>query len=232
MWYPSNPKELEKILDKFLSGKYKKDVRGIIVPHAGYEFSGEIAGKAFSLINGRKIKKAIIIGPSHYSSLKGVVTIDKKEIETPIGKMNVFNIDFLRENISQEHSIDNQYPFLARLGFKEIMPLMIGQITSKEAEKIAEKISKENAIFIFSSDLSHFFPYEKAVKKDKETIKIIESLNIEKFSDIDACGQYPLLILMHLCRILKTKPKLIEYKNSGDITGDKSRVVGYGSFWF
>ena len=232
MWYPLNPDELRKLLDNFLESKEKKKINGIIAPHAGYEFSGKIAGKAFSLINGQKIKKAIVIGPSHYSFLKGVVTTNKKEIETPIGKMKIFNLDFPCENISQEHSIDNQYPFLARVEFKEIMPLMIGQITNKEAEKIAKKISHEKAIFIFSTDLSHFFPYEKAVEKDKKTIKIIESLNIEKFSDIDACGQYPLLILMHLCRILKTKPKLIEYKNSGDVTGDKSSVVGYGSFWF
>lgn len=232
MWYPENPAELEKILDKFLSGKSKKDIKGIIVPHAGYEFSGAVAGKAFSLLKENKIKKIIVIGPSHYSFLRGIVTTNKKERETPIGKIKTFNLDFPCENISQEHSIDNQYPFLVKLGFKEIMPLMAGEITNEEAEEIAEKISKEKAIFIFSTDLSHFFPYEKAVEKDKRTIKIIENLDIKKFSDIDACGQYPLLILMHLCKILKTKPKLIEYKNSGDITSDKSRVVGYGSFWF
>ena len=75
-------------------------------------------------------------------------------------------------------------------------------------------------------------PYELAIKKDKQTIKIIEKLDFKNSEKIDACGKNPLLILMHLCKIKKYKPKLIEYKNSGDITKDKKSVVGYASFYF
>ena len=233
MWYSQNKQELEKELDKFLSPKLKsREVHGLIVPHAGYEFSGEIAGKAFSLLKKVKKEKAIIIAPSHYTSLKGILTSDKKEWYTPLGKISIFNEKFDEGDIEREHAIDNQIPFLQKLGFMEILPLMAGQITDEQAKKIAEKISKIDAIYIFSTDLSHFLPYEQAITKDKETIKIIKKLDFQNFSKIDACGFFPLLIFFHLGEIKNWKPQLIEYKNSGDITGEKSSVVGYTFFFF
>jgi hypothetical protein len=109
---------------------------------------------------------------------------------------------------------------------------MIGKITSEQAEEIAKKLAKIKALYVFSTDLSHFMSYGEAIATDKKTIQIIENLDLENFKYIDACGYFPLLVMAHLCKIKKTKPKLVEYKNSGDITGDKSTVVGYSSFWF
>lgn len=235
MWYPQNKKELTEELNEFFSQKNKinpKEVHGLIVPHAGYEFSGEIAGKAFSLLENKKIKKAIILGPSHYIPLHGVLTSNQKEIQTPLGKIELFNSGFESKNIEKEHSINNQIPFLQKLRIKKIMPLMVGEITNEEAQKIAEKISEINAVYIFSTDLSHFFTYENAVRKDKATIQIIEKIYMKNFEKIDACGFFPLMIMMHLCKIKKWKPTLIEYKNSSDVTGDKLSVVGYSSFYF
>ena len=234
MWYPQNKQELNRIVSKYLkSGKKAKPAIGLIVPHAGYEYSGEIAGKAFCVVKNQNIDKAIIIGPSHYVHLFDALTSNRKYWETPLGKIKLFNKKFMVGDIKIEHSITNQVPFLQKIGVKQIMPLMIGKITDKQAEEIAKKISKIKAIYIFSTDLSHFMPYEKAVETDKKTIKIIEELNFEQFKYIDACGYFPLLILFHLCKIKNKKPRLIEYKNSGDITNDKeSGVVGYASFWF
>jgi len=234
MWYPENKNELENLLNLYLKKpKIKPDkLNGIIVPHAGYEYSGEIAGKAFSLIEDEKIKKAIIIGPSHYMYLDNIITSNREYWKTPLGKIKLFNAGFPKGNIDQEHSITNQIPFLQKIGIKEIMLLMVGRITNKKALETAEKIADINAIYIFSTDLSHFLPYDKAREKDKQTINIIENLDFEKFNQIDACGIYPLLILFHLCKIKKTKPKLIQYKNSGDVTGDKTKVVGYACFYF
>ena len=109
---------------------------------------------------------------------------------------------------------------------------MIGQIDLNGAREIAEKIKDFKGVFIVSSDLSHFLSYEKAVKKDKETIKILEDLDFSKLEKMDACGQFPLMVLMELCKIKKWRPKLIEYKNSGDITGERESVVGYASIRF
>lgn len=235
MWYPENKKVLETDLKKYLKEPKNlkpKKLNGVIVPHAGYQFSGAIAGKAISLLKHKRIKKAIIIGPSHYVYFNDAITSNRDHWQTPLGKIKIFNTDFLAADIRQEHSISNQIPFLQKIGIKEIMPLMIGQIDLEKAGNIADKISKEKALYVFSTDLSHFLPHEQAVKKDKETIQSIETLNPEQFMKLDACGLHPLLVLLHLCKIKKTKPHLIEYKNSGHITGDKSSVVGYASFYF
>ena len=235
MWYPQNKEELDKEISEFLNQrteKIPKKINGLILPHAGYLFSGKIMGKAIRLIKNKRIKRAIILGPSHNVYLNGVVTSSKKQWKTPLGEINISESDFEKGEIEHEHSIDNQIPFLQKLKIKEILPLMVGEINNMEAMKIAEKISNIEGIYIFSTDLSHFFLYETAVEKDRRSIEIIEKLDVENFDKIDACGIYPLRILMYLCRIKNFKPHLIEYKNSGDITGEQANVVGYSSFWF
>src|SRR4030043_703409 len=104
MWYTQNKKELEEELDRFLSQKpNKREIHGLIVPHAGYKFSGEIAGKAFSFLKKEKKEKAVIIAPSHYTTLKGILTSNKKEWYTPLGKISIFNEKFDEGDIEREH---------------------------------------------------------------------------------------------------------------------------------
>jgi MEMO1 family protein len=233
-WYPQNKEELNKVLEKFLTEKHKskvndkEEIHGIIVPHAGYVFSGAIAGKAFSLL--REKEKAIVIAPSHYSAFYGLKSIEK--IETPLGKIKITRNSY--EKIDYEHAIDNQIPFLQKLGFKEILPIVVGQINEKEADEIAEELIRKykDYVFVISTDLSHFAQYSEAVKTDKKTIEIIENLDLKNLEKIDACGALPLLIAMNLCKKIGWKPKLLEYKNSGDVIGEKSSVVGYASFYF
>jgi AmmeMemoRadiSam system protein B len=244
-WYPQNKEELSKLIDSYLSQKSdtsikQKNINGLIVPHAGYAFSGEIAGKAFSFLKNQKNndnKTAVILSPSHYIPLQGIATHNKQDWITPLGIINVINSNFktAKINISQEHAIDNQIPFLQKLNFKNILPILVGEISLEQAKQIAKELSKiDNVIFVLSTDLSHFLPYEEAKARDKETIKAIENLDANKLISIEnsACGIYPLLILIELCKLKNIKPKLIEYKNSGDITRDKSRVVGYCSMVF
>jgi len=227
-WYPKDKEKLIEILDELMNAPAKKHkVNGLIVPHAGYEFSGKIAGKAFAMLKDSKKTKAVVIGPSHYIGFEGVRAL--KEIETPLGKIKIMENNF--KTLDYEHSIDNEIPFLQGLGFKEILPLVTGEISKEKAKEIALKISKiKDAVFIFSTDLSHFLPYEEAVDKDRKTIRAIE--NCEECEEIDACGKSALSILMELCKLKNWNPRLIEYKNSGDITGDKNSVVGYSSFYF
>jgi AmmeMemoRadiSam system protein B len=164
--------------------------------------------------------------------LSGVLTSNNKKWETALGEVKLSDAGFNKAKIEPEHSIENQIPFLQKLGVREVIPLMIGEINNKQAEEIAKKVSKIDALYVFSTDLSHFLPYEKAVKKDKDTIKAIESLNLKNFHNVDACGYYPLLVMMNLCKLKKSRPQLVQYKNSGDVTGEKDSVVGYSSFWF
>jgi MEMO1 family protein len=236
-WFPSNKQELASMLDSLLSSGKKANVKdgavihGLIVPHAGYEYSGAIAGKAFYLLKNKSknIKKAIIFGPSHYASFKGISSLEK--YETPLGKANISKNSISK--IPHEHSVENQIPFLQKINPNiEILPIVVGQINWEEAENIAKQFLKENALFIFSTDLSHFLIYDEAVKKDLSTINIITNLKESELRSSDACGFYPLLILLQMCKIKSWKPELIEYKNSGDITEDKDSVVGYASFYF
>ncbi len=245
-WYPSDPAELERLLENYLSaeGTEKQNIpsekiHGLIVPHAGYQFSGAIAGKAFSLLKGKSFSKAVIFGPSHYSGFYGLRLLER--IETPLGKSEIIEPQFLEGlwKVSYEHSIDNQIPFLQKLNPDvEILPLVVGEITLEDGKNIAEKIleyfNNENVVYIFSTDLSHFLPYDEAITRDKKTISIIENLNLKEFESMDACGKFPLLIMMHLCIVKGWKPQLIEYKNSGDVAPElgKDSVVGYASFWF
>jgi AmmeMemoRadiSam system protein B len=242
-WYPQNKEELSKLLESFLSHKpnikrKQISIAGIIVPHAGYAYSGEIAAEAYSLLKNQdnKNKIAIIISPSHYINIQGIATHNQQTWTTSLGTINIKNkLNLKKMNISQEHAIDNQIPFLQKLGFKEILPLLVGELTILDAENIAKKLSKfEDYIFIFSTDLSHFLPYEQAKLKDSQTIDAITKLNSDKLIKIEncACGIFPLLILIELCKLKNWQPKLINYKNSGDITGDKDSVVGYASMIF
>ncbi|MFH1365079.1 MAG: AmmeMemoRadiSam system protein B [archaeon] len=255
-WYPQQSKELNALLEKLLKhNPQKQEVHGIIVPHAGYPYSGATAGKAFSYLKNSNSKKAIILAPSHYVELRGLAKHNKDYWETPLGKIKTFDekIGAEKMDLKKEHAIGNQIPFLQKLKFQEILPLMVGSITMQEAEKIAkelseyltssklgrneaEKIAKvlsnKNCVLVISADLSHFSEYSKAVEKDKKTIEVIQNLDFDKLEQIDSCGLFPIIITMNLCKINNWNPKLIEYKNSGDITKDKTSVVGYASFVF
>jgi hypothetical protein len=236
-WYPRNPKELNEILEKLISQKLdikpKGKINGIIVPHAGYQYSGAIAGKAFELLKDQPFKRAIVIGPDHYIGFKEFASLNS--INTPLGSPKISENPFQKTNY--EHSIDNQIPFIQKLNPEaEILPIIVGDVTEIQIKNLIEILIKKyydsETIFIISTDLSHFMPYQNAIKKDTNTIKIIETLDFKKISDLNACGKYPLNIAMNICRIKHWQPHLIEYKNSGDILPERNSVVGYASMYF
>ena len=243
-WYPRNPDLLEKSLNEYLEKPSEdskkeidipKEINGLIVPHAGYIFSGAIAGKAFSLLkkSEKVFDRAIILAPSHYESFRGIRAIN--EIETPLGEIKITENDYPK--LEYEHAIDNQVPFLQKLEISEVLPLVIGEIDKNQIKEAVEYITEElqknpHTIIVVSTDLSHFLDNDNAIKTDKQTLEIIQNLNSEETEKINACGKYPLEILIELCRQKNWQPQLIEYKNSGDVIGDKSRVVGYASLVF
>jgi AmmeMemoRadiSam system protein B len=238
-WYPQKIEELNELLESYLKdSKQIKKIKGIIAPHAGYIYSGTIAGKAYSLLKDEdnENKTAIIISPSHYFPLKGIASHNHNTWKTTLGEIKIIQNNFSKTDLSREHAIDNQIPFLQKQGFKKILPIIIGEINQKQAKEIAKEIIPylKNSRLILSSDLSHFLPFKEAIKKDKETIKAISNLDSKKLLSIEnsACGLFPLLVFIEIAKIEGWKPKLIEYKNSGDITEEKESVVGYASFSF
>lgn len=235
MWYPLKKEDLSELLSSYLDEEItkrhkQKPEKGIIVPHAGYEFSGKIAAKAYPYLKGAK--KAIIFSPNHYFQSKGLVTHNEEFWQTPLGKIKIIPSDLRKANLNEEHAIDNQIPFLQKLNIEEILPIVVGQITLEEAKIYARQFEDFKGVFIFSTDLSHFLDYDSAKARDNKTIKIIENLDLKNTDKLDACGIFPLLIFLELAKLKAWHPKLLEYKNSGDITGNKDKVVGYSSFVF
>ncbi len=240
MFYPEKKEELKKIVDGFLERgkgvKFQGELKALIVPHAGYVYSGIVAGAGFKLLTGKNVrhyKKIILLGPSHQAYFSGAA-IAAEDFETPLGVVKVGDVSkWLTEKLivempeahRKEHCLEVELPFLQEILSKfELSALVLGEV---DEEKLAEAIRQfidNNTLIVVSSDLSHYLPYETAVKKDKETINKILTFN---FSHFEACGERPIKVLMHLAKSLNWKPFLIDYKNSGDTAGDKNRVVGY-----
>lgn len=249
-------KEFEKLTEK-LAGKI---IHGIIVPHAGWIYSGGVAGYAYELIKdslkNRVYKKIVMLGPNHTVYTDKAVIDDNDAWETPLGsvkvmKTNIKDDDFVYSSTphQNEHDLEVQVPFLQFIYKKpdnknsickdsefEILPIIIGNLSMKELESIADNLlenyNDEETLFLISTDLSHYQPQETAEKLDKNTIKIIETLDVEKAGKMDACGRNPLIVAMFLCKKLGVTPITLKYATSGDVSGDYNAVVGYVSMVF
>lgn len=239
-FYPDNKKELENMLNKFLKNvqdiALEKELKALIVPHAGYIYSGQVAAYAYALLKKCKTQKIMLLGPSHNVYFNDVAADINDYWETPLGKVKLIKNNFpkLEQAHLQEHCLEVQMPFLqTTLKNFEILPLIAGDINPKEITKKIINILDNNVLLIISSDLSHFHDYDTATRLDKNTIKSIQDLDYSKAEEeADACGKIPILTAIDAAKKLKWKCKFLNYKNSGDVTGDKSRVVGYASFAF
>lgn len=243
-WYESNPYELTEEIGLYLENvkNINKQVKAVIVPHAGYIYSGQVAAHSFKQIP-TTTQKIIIMGTMHHYYMKGVCALDYDYLETPLGNIKVSNdvkeliqkgiAEFVPEADFNEHSIEIELPFLKFcLKDFEIVPLLIGNVDSKWlASELINYINKDTVIVV-SVDLSHFYSYEEARKLDQLTIDTILKLNDKNIPDLEIDSPYAVMTLINICKSLKWKPELLQYKNSGDVTGDKSRVVGYASIIF
>ncbi len=268
-FYPGTAEELGKTIDNYLNnaGKYTVtgEVSGLWVPHAGYQFSGQIAANGYNCIKDSKFDLIILIGPSHYYGLSGASIGDWTAYKTPLGLARIETViaDKLRSDCSlircinaahtNEHSLEVQIPFLQTVQSDvPIVPILVGYNTSysncKEiAEMIADICEGKKALIIASSDMSHFPDYSTAYKVDKKMLNAIQSFNPRKviqtdetimhrgISSLDCtlCGLNALVIMMLTVQKLEANTvNILSYANSGDISGSKERVVGYGSALF
>lgn len=259
-WYPGSPKVLQaEIEDFFLHAsdvRVDGSARGLIVPHAGYVYSGEIAAVAYKIIKSQTFESVLVLGPSHKALFRGVSIYDRGGYETPLGVVPVDvtlanDIMARSEIISyvpaahyEEHSVEIQLPFLqVALGKFSFVPLVMGEQDLRTCKKLAESIvnaiNGRNILIVGSSDLSHFHSYEKAVKLDSLVLKRVENMDgpglledLEKNLS-EACGGGPAAVTMMVSKKLgANRAKLLKYANSGDVTGDRRSVVGYASAIF
>jgi len=237
-FYPGDKIELKEMIDGFLAKvpdeKIDGEIKAILVPHAGYIYSGQVAAYAYKLIKGLDKKRIIMLGPSHTTYLDAAVSDDNESWITPFGgvKLAENNFDKIREAHIQEHCLEVQVPFLQSvLEYFEIIPLVAGDADPKKiAEQITRLLDDEKTLLVISTDLSHFHEYDEAKELDTATVKAISKLDASSVGE--ACGAVPIKTVIEIAKEKKWKVKELCYKNSGDVSGDRSRVVGYTSFVF
>ena len=240
-FYPKSKDELDTFLDILLSknppdSEYK--TRAIIVPHAGYIFSGFVAAKCYQYID-KSVNNIFIFAPSHYARIFGCVKSDYNEFNTPLGKISVNNdilkeLDIEKNNqaFEKEHSIEVQLPFIKKiLPNAQIIPILYGCEDYQNITKIIDKYwkNKENA-FIISSDLSHFYPAKETEKIDNYTANLIENNEIRNFEAEMACGAVGICAIMNFAKEKSYSLIRTKLTNSSESSGDTSRAVGYGGW--
>ena len=265
-FYTGDAEELREEVDSFLARhsrrKQYENVAAVIVPHAGYYYSGNVAASAYLSIDTKKpYKRIFLLGPSHHEWLDGAsVNSEADYYATPLGNVKVDgetadkltedSVFFYRpEAHDREHCLEVQLPFLQRRFGEQlppIVPIIISTNDYQKLKRMAEVLKPyftEENLFVISSDFSHYPDYEDACEVDTRTGKAIETGQVEEFiATIEAnerlgkrnlatsaCGQFPIITLM-LMLDGHYEVKHLLYQNSGDISGDHSRVVGYHSF--
>lgn len=246
-FYPGEKDSLEYMIDEYLKickiCEYKKPLKAVIVPHAGYIYSGIIAAEGYKCIeklDQKKHWKVLLMGPSHFVQFKGAVIPESEIWETPLGQVKIGKLPTTKNIIEdeephkKEHSLEVQVPFLQKV-LKDftLYPLCLGDVDPESlAKDLKDFVDQDDVIVVVSSDLSHYFDYNKAKKLDNEANKYIPALDIEKAKNVEACGIRSVLTFMYIAKKIGLEGRFIDYKNSGDTAGDKDRVVGYGCYAF
>ncbi|MEM7813629.1 MAG: AmmeMemoRadiSam system protein B [Candidatus Aenigmatarchaeota archaeon] len=250
MFYPAGEAELRLAVERLLDDadvspsllKKSDSLRAIVVPHAGYDYSGPIAAKGYALLKSaaekRKVSKVVLLGPPHAYPLEGAAVSGADYWQTPIGRVKVSNLAssaLEKSDIAHrhEHCLEVQLPFLqVALKDFEVAPILVGEADYEQLARALLPSIDEKTVVIASSDLSHYYPYDEAVRLDSAANRAIPSGDIEAAEQVEACGKSAILTLMHLARMKGWHGELIAYANSGDTCGDKSQVVGYGCYAF
>jgi hypothetical protein len=236
----------------------KGQIIALVAPHAGYPFSGVVAAHSYALLKGRPTHRVVVIAPSHYEAFPFASVYEGDAYATPLGTIAV-DKEFARKlarssseiklssrghvpsRDGSEHSLEVQLPFLQRtLSDFQLVPIIMGS-QSYEASRalgvaLAELVRGTDTLIVASSDLSHYHPYEQAVALDGKTLNAIWEWDYLTLSDNfqsrtwEACGGGPIVAAMIAAeRLGATSAQVIKYANSGDVTGDRSRVVGYSA---
>jgi len=249
-FYPENPEELRTMVDGFLAAaKTVSDTipKAIIAPHAGYPYSGPIAGSAYAcLARGRgRLKRVVLLGPSHFVAFPGLAASSASVFQSPLGPIpvdeealilvcalpQVTTLDAAHEH---EHSLEVHLPFLQiALGEFKLVPLVVGDATANEVGAVLNELwGGGETCIVVSSDLSHYHDYPTAQQMDHETARAIETLNWKDLGGDQACGCRPICGLLHAAEERGLRCRTVDLRNSGDTSGGHDRVVGYGAFVF
>jgi AmmeMemoRadiSam system protein B/AmmeMemoRadiSam system protein A len=264
-FYPADPAELAKMVDGFLAQAkppaIKDPVQALVSPHAGYEFSGGVAAYGYALVQGKHYDRVVVIAPTHIDPFDFVSVFGGDAYQTPLGTVPVDKAFCKRITGGDirlsghgheipgprgEHSIEVQLPFLQRaIGQFKLVPIIMGSQSYEDCRALGIALAREikreggSTLIVASSDLSHYHPYDDAVKLDHKVLNAIQEWDYFNLAENcqrrawEACGCGPIVAAMIASeRLGAAGPHLLKYANSGDVTGDRSRVVGYSSFAF
>ena len=250
-FYPSDTavllQQVNEFLDTIVSNPTVKIPKAVIAPHAGYIYSGPIAGSAYQSLQGRcsHIKRVVLIGPAHTMRIRGLATVSVAFFASPLGNVTVDQqaiekaitlpqVQVKDAAHAQEHGLEVHLPFLQTiLSTFKIVPFVVGEATGEEVAEVLSLLwGSDETLIVVSSDLSHFYDYETAVKLDAKTAHNIVNLQPNRLEHGSACGRLPIQGLLQLTQRYRLMAHQLDLRNSGDTAGTKDRVVGYGAFAF
>jgi MEMO1 family protein len=248
-FYPDSAAALENLVSRLLADAPRAaspKAKAVIVPHAGYIYSGPVAASIYAQLRRRwgEIRRVVLLGPTHRVAIDGLALPSSEAFATPLGIVPVDlpavaaikdlpQIIFSDAAHAQEHSLEVQLPFLQTvLGEFSLLPLAVGQASPEIIAEVLDRLwGGDETLFVISSDLSHFLPYDEARQMDAQTARHILDLD-PTIHHRQACGASPVNGLLLAARQHGLQAQLIDQCNSGDTSGDKQRVVGYGAFAF
>ncbi|MDP6709044.1 MAG: AmmeMemoRadiSam system protein B [Alphaproteobacteria bacterium] len=250
-FYPAEGARLGAQVDDFLAravARLPADAptpKALIVPHAGYVYSGPIAATAYARLAALRgqIERVVLLGPAHRVALTGLAVPSVAAFETPLGRLALDRpaieallalpeVQVSDEAHAQEHSLEVHLPFLQRtLGSVRLVPIVVGAAAPETVARVLEQLwGGPETLIVVSTDLSHFHDYDAAQTRDARTCGAIESLAYRQIGPEDACGARPVNGLLRLAQLKDLRATTLDVRNSGDTAGPRDRVVGYGAW--
>jgi MEMO1 family protein len=249
-FYPDDPTVLAGVVDQNLADAAAPTgpaPKALIAPHAGYIYSGPVAGTAYRRLETRAglVTRVVLLGPAHRVPLEHMAVPTVDAFETPLGLVPI-DADARRRALElptvraddlpheAEHSLEVHLPFLQRtLGVDgwSLLPVVVGGATPDEVAELLDEVwGGDETLVVASTDLSHYHDYETARTRDRVTAEAITSRSTDALGPYDACGVRPVQGLVEAVRRRDLTVELVDLRNSGDTAGPRDRVVGYGAF--
>lgn len=248
-FYPADPAMLDRMVGECLGRARVEPVqaKAIIAPHAGYVYSGPIAGTAYAAVRhlGQQVTRVVLLGPAHRHPFRGLAAPSALGMVTPLGVVPVDraaldailglpDVQVLDAAFDGEHSLEVHLPFIQRtFPNAAVVPLVVGACAPQAVDAVLQRLwGGPETMIVVSSDLSHFHDYDTARRLDLAASHAIEAAEPQKLTGEDACGYKPISGLLLRAQALDLRATTRDLRNSGDTAGDKNRVVGYGAYTF